>query len=61
MSEDPSRAVWLSQARGYLRQADPVLARRREEVVLPGDLALATSYPFSTAFEPEQAPRLGSA
>ena len=27
MSEDPSRAVWLSQARAYLRRADPVLAR----------------------------------
>ena len=27
MSEDPSRAVWLPQARSYLRNADPVLAR----------------------------------
>ena len=27
MSEDPSRAVWLTQARSYLRNADPVLAR----------------------------------
>ena len=27
MSEDPSRAVWLQQARSYLRHADPVLAR----------------------------------
>src|SRR5258708_31212846 len=27
MSENPSRAVWLSQARSYLRHADPVLAR----------------------------------
>ncbi len=27
MSEDPSRAVWLSQARSYLRHADSVLAR----------------------------------
>jgi hypothetical protein len=27
VSEDPSRAVWLSQARAYLRHADPVLAR----------------------------------
>ena len=27
MNEDPSRAVWLSQARAYLRDADPVLAR----------------------------------
>ena len=27
MSEDPSRAVWLSQARAYLRHAEPVLAR----------------------------------
>ena len=27
MSEDPSRAVWLRQARSYLRHADPVLAR----------------------------------
>jgi len=27
VSEDPSRAVWLPQARAYLRQADPVLAR----------------------------------
>ena len=27
MSEDSSRAVWLSRARSYLRDADPVLAR----------------------------------
>jgi DNA-3-methyladenine glycosylase II len=27
VSEDPGRAVWLSQARSYLRDADPVLAR----------------------------------
>ena len=27
MSEDSSRAVWLQQARSYLRNADPVLAR----------------------------------
>lgn len=27
MSEDSSRAVWLPQARSYLRHADPVLAR----------------------------------
>ena len=27
VSEDPSRAVWLQQARSYLRHADPVLAR----------------------------------
>ena len=27
MTEDPSRAVWLRQARSYLRNADPVLAR----------------------------------
>ena len=27
MSEDPSRAEWLQQARSYLRSADPVLAR----------------------------------
>ena len=27
MSEDPSRAAWLPQARSYLRRADPVLAR----------------------------------
>jgi len=27
VSGDPSRAVWLSQARAYLRHADPVLAR----------------------------------
>ena len=27
MSEDPSRAAWLQQARSYLRHADPVLAR----------------------------------
>ena len=27
MSEDPSRAVWLSQASAYLCHADPVLAR----------------------------------
>jgi DNA-3-methyladenine glycosylase II len=27
MTEDPSRAVWLQQARSYLRNADPVLAR----------------------------------
>ena len=27
MSEDSSRAVWLAQARSYLRHADPVLAR----------------------------------
>src|SRR5205814_7538494 len=25
--EDPSRVVWLQQARSYLRNADPVLAR----------------------------------
>jgi hypothetical protein len=27
MSEDPSGAAWLRQARSHLRQADPVLAR----------------------------------
>ena len=27
MSEDPGRAVWLPQARSYLRDVDPVLAR----------------------------------
>jgi DNA-3-methyladenine glycosylase II len=27
VSEDPGRAVWLAQARSYLRDADPVLAR----------------------------------
>jgi len=27
MTEDPSRAVWLQQARSHLRAADPVLAR----------------------------------
>ncbi len=27
MTEDPSRAEWLRQARSYLRNADPVLAR----------------------------------
>jgi DNA-3-methyladenine glycosylase II len=27
MTENPSRAVWLQQARSYLRNADPVLAR----------------------------------
>ena len=27
VSEDSSRAVWLQQARSYLRHADPVLAR----------------------------------
>ena len=27
MSEDPGRAVWLLQARSYLRDGDPVLAR----------------------------------
>ena len=27
MSEDSSRAAWLRQARSYLRDADPVLAR----------------------------------
>jgi DNA-3-methyladenine glycosylase II len=27
VTEDPSRAVWLQQARSYLRDADPVLAR----------------------------------
>ena len=27
MTEDPSRTVWLQQARSYLRNADPVLAR----------------------------------
>ena len=27
MTEDPSRATWLRQARSYLHQADPVLAR----------------------------------
>jgi len=27
VSEDPSRAEWLQQARSYLRSADPVLAR----------------------------------
>ena len=27
MTEDPSRAVWLQQARSHLRNADPVLAR----------------------------------
>ena len=27
MTEDSSRVAWLQQARSYLRQADPVLAR----------------------------------
>ena len=27
MTEDSSRAAWLSKARSYLRRADPVLAR----------------------------------
>ncbi len=27
VTEDSSRAVWLRQARSYLRNADPVLAR----------------------------------
>ena len=27
VSEDPSRAAWLAQARAYSREADPVLAR----------------------------------
>ena len=27
VTEDSSRAVWLPQARSYLRNADPVLAR----------------------------------
>jgi len=27
VTEDPSRAAWLQQARSYLRHADPVLAR----------------------------------
>ena len=31
MSEDSSRAGWLSQARSYLRHADPVLARLIDE------------------------------
>jgi DNA-3-methyladenine glycosylase II len=31
MSEDSSRAAWLSQARSYLRDADPVLARLIDE------------------------------
>ena len=31
MTEDPSRAVWLQQARSYLRNADPVLARLIDE------------------------------
>ena len=31
MSEDPGRAVWLLQARSYLRDGDPVLARLIED------------------------------
>jgi DNA-3-methyladenine glycosylase II len=31
VTEDPSRAVWLQQARSYLRHADPVLARLIED------------------------------
>ena len=31
MTEDPSRAVWLQQARSQLRNADPVLARLIDE------------------------------
>ena len=31
MTEDPSRAVWLQQARSHLRNADPVLARLIED------------------------------
>ena len=27
MTEDANRAAWLQQARSYLRDADPVLAR----------------------------------
>jgi hypothetical protein len=39
VTEDSSRAAWLSRARSYLRHADPVLARLID-IVLPGDLAL---------------------
>src|ERR1700724_3639062 len=31
VTEDSSRAAWLSQARSYLRRADPVLARLIDE------------------------------
>ena len=31
MPEDASRAAWLQQARSYLRNADPVLARLIDE------------------------------
>jgi DNA-3-methyladenine glycosylase II len=31
VTEDPSRAVWLQQARSHLRSADPVLARLIED------------------------------
>ena len=31
MTEDPGRAVWLQQARSFLRNADPVLARLIDE------------------------------
>jgi DNA-3-methyladenine glycosylase II len=31
VTEDPSRAVWLQQARSHLRNADPVLARLIED------------------------------
>jgi 3-methyladenine DNA glycosylase/8-oxoguanine DNA glycosylase len=60
VTDDSRRAAWLSGARSYLRDADPVLAQltaipgigpwtvqgalivalQREDVVLPGDLAL---------------------
>ena len=60
MTEDSGRTAWPREARAYLRDADPVLARliagqgallaalQREDVALPGDLALRDS----AAFEP---------
>ena len=45
MTEDANRAAWLQQARSYLRDADPVLARLVDERPLmppPGGLPSAT-------------------
>ena len=55
VTKDSSRDAWLQQARSYLRDADPVLARLIDGKWRPYR-SLATSYLFSAAFEPAEAP-----
>jgi hypothetical protein len=66
VTEDSSRAVWLRQARSYLRKAARAayqldhLPAEQEVLAIASKWrpyrSLATSYLFSAAFEPAEAP-----